>query len=639
MKLTEKSIFSQLLLKNKWIYLGALLSTLATVLIGFITPLILAETADVLLGSAPSSLPVFIQKAIAAFTSVDYLRQNLWVVGVVLVVLNVINGLFSYAKGRLSAVASEDIAKGMRNELYEHIQHLPFSYHVNSQTGDLIQRCTSDVETLRRFLAVQLVEVTNTLAMIVIALVLLFGRNVQITLYSLMLIPPLFAFAFLFYKRVIRQFRQSDESEGAMSTVLQENLAGMRVVRAFGMQQKEVEKFDGASRDLRKKDFRLLESLALYWSIGDILSLCQSAVTLIICIIFAIQGKITIGTLFVFTSYIGMLLFPIRQLGRILSDAGKAKVSIERLNEILHAPREPEEPHALFPPIDQDIVFENVSFWYKEGNKVLDNLSFTIPAGKTVALLGPTGSGKSTLVALLQRLYAPKEGRITIGGVDISQIDRTHLRNRMGLILQEPFLYSKTIGQNIGIAFKDPDQKAIVKAATIASAHDFILESVKGYDTIVGERGVTLSGGQKQRIAIARTLLKKSDVLIFDDSLSAVDTQTDMAIRKALKDTTNQLTTIIISHRLTTLSAADTIFVLEKGHISAQGNHEALLETSDLYRQIYGIQTSLEEEMTLSQEKSARQPVSGTQTMAANQPIPSNQTPLGTQSITTGGDA
>ena len=607
----KQNLFTHLLLKNKWIYALALISTLFTVLIGFITPLILAETADVLLGSAPSSLPMFIQKAITSVTSVPYLRQNLWVVGVVLIILNVLNGLFSYAKGRLSAVASEDIAKNMRNQLYEHIQHLPFSYHVNSQTGDMIQRCTSDVETLRRFLAIQLVEVTNTIGMIIIALLLLFQRNVEITVYSLILIPPLFAFAFLFYKRVIRQFRKSDESEGVMSTVLQENLSGMRVVRAFGMQQKEVEKFDTASLDLRKKNFGLLESLALYWSIGDILSLAQSAVTLIICIVFAIQGKITIGTLFVFTSYIGMLLFPIRQLGRILSDAGKAKVSLERLNEILHSPREPEEPQALFSPIDQDIVFENVSFWYKEGNKVLDNLSFTIPAGKTVALLGPTGSGKSTMVALLQRLYAPKEGRITIGGVDIQQIDRTHLRNRVGLILQEPFLYSKTIKQNIGIAFKDPAEQAITDAATIASAHEFILESANGYDTIVGERGVTLSGGQKQRIAIARTLLKQSDVLIFDDSLSAVDTQTDMAIRQALSDKTDQLTTIIISHRLTTLSAADTIFVLEKGRVSAQGTHEQLLETSDLYKRIYGIQTSLEEEMTLSQEKAAATTVGG----------------------------
>ena len=607
----KQNLFTHLLLKNKWIYALALISTLFTVLIGFITPLILAETADVLLGSAPSSLPMFIQKAITSVTSVPYLRQNLWVVGVVLIILNVLNGLFSYAKGRLSAVASEDIAKNMRNQLYEHIQHLPFSYHVNSQTGDMIQRCTSDVETLRRFLAIQLVEVTNTIGMIIIALLLLFQRNVEITVYSLILIPPLFAFAFLFYKRVIRQFRKSDESEGVMSTVLQENLSGMRVVRAFGMQQKEVEKFDTASLDLRKKNFGLLESLALYWSIGDILSLAQSAVTLIICIVFAIQGKITIGTLFVFTSYIGMLLFPIRQLGRILSDAGKAKVSLERLNEILHSPREPEEPQALFSPIDQDIVFENVSFWYKEGNKVLDNLSFTIPAGKTVALLGPTGSGKSTMVALLQRLYAPKEGRITIGGVDIQQIDRTHLRNRVGLILQEPFLYSKTINQNIGIAFHDPAEQAITDAATIASAHEFILESANGYDTIVGERGVTLSGGQKQRIAIARTLLKQSDVLIFDDSLSAVDTQTDMAIRQALRDKTDQLTTIIISHRLTTLSAADTIFVLEKGRVSAQGTHEQLLETSDLYKRIYGIQTSLEEEMTLSQEKAAATTVGG----------------------------
>ncbi len=598
MKTKNKNLFLHLLWKNKWIYFGALFSTLITVLIGFITPLLLAETADVLLGGSPSSLPQFIQNAIFSLTSVEYLQQHLWIVGVTLIVLNIVNGLFSYGKGRLSAFASENIAKGMREKLYYHIQHLPYAYHVNSQTGDLIQRCTSDVETLRRFMAIQLVEVTNTISMIIIALALLFQRNMQITLFSLILIPPLFAFAFLFYKIVIRQFRQSDESEGAMSTVLQENLSGMRVVRAFGMQQAEVEKFETVNKDLRNKNFRLLESLAIYWSVGDILSIAQSGITLIACIIFAIQGKITVGTLLVFTSYIGMLLFPIRQLGRTLSDAGKAKVALERLNEILHTPVEPEEPEALFPPLYEDIVFENVSFWYEKETKVLDNLSFTIPKGKTIALLGGTGSGKSTLVALLQRLYAPKAGRILIGGVDIQNIDRTYLRSHIGLILQEPFLYSKTIKENIGIALENPEEEHITQAALTAHAHQFILDSTNGYDTIVGERGVTLSGGQKQRIAISRTLLKDNAVLIFDDSLSAVDTQTDMAIRKALSSTTKKMTTIIISHRLTTLNAADEIFVLEKGKITAQGNHEALLTLSPLYREIFNIQTSLEEEMS-----------------------------------------
>ncbi|NLB90440.1 MAG: ABC transporter ATP-binding protein, partial [Clostridiales bacterium] len=435
-------------------------------------------------------------------------------------------------------------------------------------------------------------------------------RSVEITLYSIIVTPFLFFFSFLFYKKIIKQFRESDESEAVMSTVLQESLSGVRVVRAFGRQQQEVEKFDAASSDLKKKNFRLLNSLAIFWGLGDLLSIMQLVVTLIVCVIFVVQGRITLGTLLLFNRYIGMLLFPIRQLGRILSDAGKAKVSIERLNEILHTPVEPEEAHALFPSLKGDIVFENVCFWYEKDKPILNNLSFTIPAGQTVAFLGPTGSGKSTLVALLQRLYEPKKGRILIGGVDIKNIDRYHLRAHVGLVLQEPFLYSKTIGENVGITLSSPQEDSIHEAAAIAHAHDFITESVSGYDTLVGERGVTLSGGQKQRVAIARTLLKDNDILIFDDSLSAVDTQTDIDIRQALKTQTHEVTTIIISHRLTTLSAADTIFVLEEGHITAQGDHETLLGISLLYNRIYGIQTSLEEEMNL-EIPTSHQPTGG----------------------------
>lgn len=544
-------------------------------------------------------MPDFLMNPINALGGRDFLRQNLWIPALALILMNVVNGVFTFIKGRSSAIASENIARKLRNDLYRHLQHLPFAYHVKAQAGELIQRCTSDVDTIRRFLAVQVMEVVNTVLMVVIAMSILLPRSVPITLYSLILVPPLFCFATWFFKMVHKSFEVADEADGVLNAVLQENLSGVRVVRAFGQQEREVEKFDRVNNDLRKKNLRLNELLAIYWGGGDAISMTQTLLTLVVCIIYACNGWITVGTLIVFTSTLGMLLFPIRQLGRTLSDAGKAMVSMKRVQAILHEEAEPDEPNALKPDLHGDIVFDHVSFAYPDDNvPVLRDVSFTIPAGKTAAVLGGTGSGKSTMMYLLQRLYTPTSGKITIGGVDIQQIDRKYLRAHVGLILQEPFLYSKSIRENVGITAPEQEAERIEHAADIASASGFIAKADKGWETVVGERGVTLSGGQKQRIAIARTLLKDNNILIFDDSLSAVDTETDAQIRAALRHEQKDVTTLIISHRVTTLSQADLILVLENGQITQQGTHAELCSQPGLYQRINSIQNALEEELT-----------------------------------------
>lgn len=579
-------------------FLWALIATIMMVIIGFLTPLLLSEIVDSILGSEPFTMPDFLMNPINDLGGRDFLRQNLWIPALALILMNVVNGVFTFIKGRSSAIASENIARKLRNDLYRHLQHLPFAYHVKAQAGELIQRCTSDVDTIRRFLAVQVMEVVNTVLMVVIAMSILLPRSVPITLYSLILVPPLFCFATWFFKMVHKSFEVADEADGVLNAVLQENLSGVRVVRAFGQQEREVEKFDRVNNDLRKKNLRLNELLAIYWGGGDAISMTQTLLTLVVCIIYACNGWITVGTLIVFTSTLGMLLFPIRQLGRTLSDAGKAMVSMKRVQAILHEEAEPDEPNALKPDLHGDIVFDHVSFAYPDDNvPVLRDVSFTIPAGKTAAVLGGTGSGKSTMMYLLQRLYTPTSGKITIG-VDIQQIDRKYLRAHVGLILQEPFLYSKSIRENVGITAPEQEAERIEHAADIASASGFIAKADKGWETVVGERGVTLSGGQKQRIAIARTLLKDNNILIFDDSLSAVDTETDAQIRAALRHEQKDVTTLIISHRVTTLSQADLILVLENGQITQQGTHAELCSQPGLYQRINSIQNALEEELT-----------------------------------------
>lgn len=578
-------------------FLWALIATIMMVIIGFLTPLLLSEIVDSILGSEPFTMPDFLMNPINALGGRDFLRQNLWIPALALILMNIVNGVFTFIKGRSSAIASENIARKLRNDLYRHLQHLPFAYHVKAQAGELIQRCTSDVDTIRRFLAVQVMEVVNTVLMVVIAMSILLPRSVPITLYSLILVPPLFCFATWFFKMVHKSFEVADEADGVLNAVLQENLSGVRVVRAFGQQEREVEKFDRVNNDLRKKNLRLNELLAIYWGGGDAISMTQTLLTLVVCIIYACNGWITVGTLIVFTSTLGMLLFPIRQLGRTLSDAGKAMVSMKRVQAILHEEAEPDEPNALKPDLHGDIVFDHVSFAYPDDNvPVLRDVSFTIPAGKTAAVLGGTGSGKSTMMYLLQRLYAPTSGKITIGGVDIQQIDRKYLRAHVGLILQEPFLYSKSIRENVGITAPEQEAERIEHAADIASASGFIAKADKGWETVVGERGVTLSGGQKQRTAIARTLLEHAPIMVFDDALSAVDAKTDEAIRGRLREAAGGSTMILIAHRVATLMQADQIIVLRDGRIVEQGTPEALLAQGGLFARTARMQSAEGEE-------------------------------------------
>jgi ATP-binding cassette subfamily B protein len=585
---------------NRALYIIAITAIGMATFLSFLWPMVLRITVDSIIGDnaleAHGWLKSVFSGAYNLFGGRSGLVSKLWICSVILIAITLARGVFLYFKGKWSALASESIAQKIRDKVYDHLQLLPYDYHVKSKTGDLIQRCTSDVETVRRFLAIQFVEVGRALFMVGFALSFMIPMSVPMTLASMALVPFIFGFAVVFFMKVKKAFQLSDESEGRMSTVLQENLSGVRVVRAFARQAFEIDKFDEKNSEYRDLTYRLIWLLAWYWSISDFLSLLQIAAVLILGTFWAATGVISLGTLLAFSTFVGMMLWPIRQMGRVLTDMGKTMVSVGRIHEILDEPTEDFEDGEKI-SINGKIEFENVSFEYEPGKPVLKNVSFSVESGQTVAILGPTGSGKSSLVHLLPRLYDYTSGSIKIDGKELKDIDKHAIRRNVGIVLQEPFLFSRTLKENIGMSRNNSEDDEVFEAAQIASVHDVILDFQKGYDTAVGERGVTLSGGQKQRVAMARTLVMNTPILIFDDSLSAVDTETDAAIRAQLNKRDRKATTFIISHRLTTLSEADIILVLEHGELVQIGSHDELLSQEGLYRRIWMIQNSLEEEL------------------------------------------
>ncbi|MCD6180983.1 MAG: ABC transporter ATP-binding protein [Candidatus Cloacimonetes bacterium] len=597
---------------HRVLYICAIAAIAVAIFLRNVWPLVLRVTVDSIIGGRPIEtvgwLQPYIIRLVDAMGGQSVLAQSLWMCSLILVLLTLSRGLFLFFKGKWAAQASEGIARSIRESLYDHLQHLPFDYHVKAKTGDLVQRCTSDVDTVRRFLAVQLVEIGRALFMVFFALSFMLPMSLKMTLVAMALIPLIFSFALIFFMKVKAAFQASDEAEGRLSTVLQENLTGVRVVRAFARQKFEIDKFDEINTEYRDLTYRLIHLLAGYWSISDFFSLIQISSVLLIGTYWTVTGEISLGTLLAFSSYVGMLLWPIRQLGRVLTDMGKALVSLGRIREILDTPTEDHLPHTPAIHIEGAIVFDNVTFGYEPDKPVLHNVSFEVKAGQTVAILGPTGAGKSTLVHLLPRLYDYTSGSIRIDGKELNSYDRKAIRTQIGIVLQEPFLFSRTLKENIAMAQTSIPDEAIFEASQIAAIHDVIQLFDQGYDTAVGERGVTLSGGQKQRVAIARTILNNSPILIFDDSLSAVDTETDTAIRKALKQRNRNATTFIISHRITTLAEADLILVMEQGKIIEQGTHTELMQNGGLYSRIWSLQNSLEEEFeidTQAAQKSA----------------------------------
>jgi ATP-binding cassette, subfamily B, bacterial len=573
----------------------------------FLVPLVIRFAIDSVIGEEPFTLPAPLTALVQELGGRSAMQSMLWMLAGIIVILVFLQGVLTYLKGRWAATASESIVRRLRDRLYEHLQHLPFAYHARAETGDLVQRCTSDVETIRRFLAVQVVEIGRAVIMLGLMIPIMWHLNPDLTLVAMISIPLLLGFAYLFFRWIKSAFQKADEAEGALSAVLQENLTGIRVVRAFARQEYEINKFEKHNSCLRDHWSRLLRLLAWYWSVSDFLVMTQIAAVLVVGTVWASQGTMTLGTLVVFVTYESMLLFPVRQLGRVLTDLGKTFVSLGRVWKILDEPREDEDEIVSQTLVTQDrlkgmIEFSHLDFGYEQNKPVLKDISFRVEPGQTVAILGPTGSGKSTLVNLLPRLYDYNTGSITIDGLELKEYRRSEIRQQTGIVLQEPFLYSGSLKENLRSGKQDAEDTEIYEATRTAAVHDVILAFEKGYDTLVGERGVTLSGGQKQRVAIARAILRDPAILILDDSLSAIDAETEVHIQEALRNRKGRATTFVIAHRLSTVQQADLILVLEEGRITQTGTHEELLSNAGLYQRLWKIQNGRTPQATAGSE-------------------------------------
>ncbi len=639
-------------------------------------PKLIGYTVDSVIGHGSAELPGPLLLCVNALGGPDFLRAHPAAIAGIVIAVAFAAAVSRYLFRLLNSFGGENLVCRIRDTLFDHILRLPDAWHRENQTGDIIQRCTSDVETIKSFLSERLTSLLRIMLLIGLAVYFMCGISVKMTVVAGAFIPIIIGYSFFFHNKIGSAFEECDEQEGVLSTIAQENLTGVRIVRAFGREIYERERFEKQNEHYTGLWVRLMMWLSAFWSTGDLISGLQILCVTVFGAVLCVKGEITTGGYIAFCSYNAMLTWPVRAVGRVIADMSRAEIAIDRIRYIMNSPVEEDRPGALEPPMDRDVVFEHVTFAPRDGRKVLDDVSFTIPAGTTVGVLGGTGSGKTTLACLLDRLYELPEGcgRITVGGVDIADMKASWVRKNVGLVLQEPFLFSRTIEENIGIARPtggleskitsgkdsdghgtsgdgtsgkgacgdstsgkntsgdgtsskdtysdgtsgkstsgdDPDGKYAIqrlslkansggigedirKAAAAACLDETIEGFASGYETFVGERGVTLSGGQKQRTAIAQMLVKKPKIMVFDDSLSAVDAETDAKIRRQLEEQSAGTTVMLIAHRISTLMKADNIIVLDKGRIIESGTHEELVAKGGVYKKVYDLQTRQQE--------------------------------------------
>lgn len=568
----------------------AIIATLLSQVFVSIAPQILRLTIDGVLLNEPMGRwsTLFINQ----LGGREFLRNKIWILSIIFFACLFFRSLFGVIKVYCSGLLAEGATKKLKDKLYDKIQKMTYRHQAKIETGDLIQRSTHDVSMVHTLLNNQLFAIILSGSQFLFVLVSMFLMELRLSLICFGFFSLIFIVSAIFFKKLEEAYTTTEEQDAKINVRLKESLSNIRVIRAFGTEKREISLYEDENDALYKLDIGLMKIHASFDFVTDIIFYIQYGIILILGAIFTINGEITVGTYIAFISYITSIFASIFMLARNLTQIGQAKVSIQRLSEITELESEELYPTKEEPIIEGAISFKEVYLKFEDSDRyVLKDLNFNINKGETLAIIGPTGSGKTSLVKLLPRLFDYDKGSIKIDGMELKEIDKGHIRKNIGLILQSPYLFSRSIRENILIKKPHASDSKLFDATKKANIHEDILSFKEGYDTIIGEKGISLSGGERQRVAIARMLIADPEIIIFDDSLSAVDTETDLAIREALFNKEHKKTIIIISHRISTVINADWIIVLEKGEITEQGTHKDLIKNDGLYKRIYDIQS------------------------------------------------
>ena len=571
-----------------FIYFLAFLFEILSSALQMLIPIILGTTIDSIIGSEEPTNKIMIG-FINFLGGRDAVREHLGLIAAAFIGVSFLIALLTFLRPYMSGKATYSISKGIRDKIYKKISTLSLKDMASITTGDMLQRASSDITQFEIIISTTMMALLGNISYIVISLITLFTINLKLSLISISLLPILFIGTYLFDRSVVKVFDAFEKSEARLTSTVQENLSSYKVVRAFFKQKHEIENFEEKNMDLANKDYKIMEYFAYFWTVAEFLCFLQIALIAIFGIIMHRSGYVSIGEFTAIFAVALNMVWVVLGTGRMLSRFTRVTVAIRRFDDVLKKDSEDLDSGIKDMNIKGAIDFDKVSFTYDEAHDAIKDLSFSIDAGKTLGVLGLTGSGKSTLVSLIPRLME-YSGSIKIDGVELNTIAKRKIRENTSIVLQEPFLFNKTIKENIAYRCPEASDEAIIKAAKIADIHEDIMNFPEGYETMVGERGVSLSGGQKQRLAIARTILVHTPIIIFDDALSAVDTQTDINIRTALAQNEKAQTKIIISHRISTLMNADKIIVMKRGEKVQEGTHEELIRQDGLYKTIYDIQ-------------------------------------------------
>ena len=569
--------------------LSALTCQFAASFFAMLPPQIIRVFIDSVIGEAPLEVPGFIAALVNGWGGVGFLRSNYWVAAVLIVLVGLGYFGFRYLYDLLAGGVGETVAKRMRDRIYTHLVRLPYDYFVKTPAGDILQRCSSDIGEIQGLLTSDLLAISGAVIMVILNLTMMITIDPFLTLISLALFPVMILLNIFVKGRISRSFSVMKSRSDDLAGFMHQYVQGIRVVKAFGRQAFERKRFSAVNQNageaLRDREY----AGAAYWPFFLAVTLAQTALVIIFGIFRASSGASTVGAVVAISTYARSLMNQLGHFGYIMISIAGAQVALKRLDDILDKPVEDMSGVTPDAPPRGEIAFRDMSFSFGE-KQILRDITFSVQPGQTIGILGKTGSGKSTLVQLFLRLYDYDHGEILLDGRPLRTLSREYLRKYVGVILQEPFLFSRSVSENIAIAREDAGQEAVEEYASIACVDGDIRAFNQGYETVVGEKGITVSGGQRQRIAIAQTLIRDTPILILDDSLSAVDIDTDRHIREQLRLHTRDKTIFLISHRVDSLRSADHILVFENGRITQQGTHEALAAQEGLYRRIMEIQ-------------------------------------------------